>query len=49
MDPMTLDDRSKKEAQQAFEICTRSLQRTVDNLKIPVPHFVKVSGILVPT
>jgi hypothetical protein len=48
MDPTTLDNRSKEEAQQAFEICVQSLQRTMDRLRIPMPHYVKVSGIFVP-
>jgi len=48
MDPKTLDDRSKDEAQQAFEICAQSLQRTTERLKIPTPRYVKVSGIFVP-
>jgi len=48
MDSTALDVHSKKEAQQAFEICTQSLQHAMDCLKIPVPHYVKVSGIFVP-
>ena len=47
MDPKTVDDRSKDEAQRAFEICTQSIQRTMHHLKISMPHCVKVSGILV--
>ena len=47
MDPKTLDDRSKEEAQQAFEVCEKSLQRTINQLKIPMPKYVKVSGMFV--
>jgi len=43
MDPTTVDDRSKDEAQRAFEICTQSLQRTMHHLGIPMPYYVKVS------
>jgi hypothetical protein len=48
MDPTTLDDRSNDEARQAFEICAQSLRRTMDHLRIPMPHFIKVSSIFVP-
>ena len=48
IDPITLEDQSKEEARKAFEICVRSLQRTMDRLKIPMPRYVKVSGIFVP-
>ena len=47
MDPTTVDDRSKDEAQRAFEVCTHSLQRTMAHLEIPMPQYVKVSGIFV--
>ena len=43
----TLKDQSKEEARKAFEICVQSLQRTMDRLKIPMPRYVKVSGIFV--
>ncbi|KAH9956385.1 hypothetical protein BGW80DRAFT_1388173 [Lactifluus volemus] len=43
MDSTTLDEHSKDEAQQAFEICVQSLQRTMGHLGIPMPHYVKVS------
>lgn len=45
IDPATLEYRSKEEARKAFEICVQSLQRTMNRLKIPMPRFVKVSGI----
>ncbi len=48
MDPTTVDDRSKDEAQRTFEICTQSLQRAMDHLEISMPHYVKASGIFVP-
>jgi hypothetical protein len=48
MDSTTLDEHSKDEAQQAFEICVQSLQRTMGHLGIPMPHYVKVSGMFVP-
>jgi hypothetical protein len=48
LDPATLADQSKKEAQKALDICVQSLQRTMDHLKVKMPHYVKVSGIFVP-
>ena len=47
MDSTTLDERSKDEARQAFGICVQSLQRTMEHLNIPMPHYVKVSGMFV--
>ncbi|PPQ80109.1 hypothetical protein CVT25_001477 [Psilocybe cyanescens] len=44
LDQSTLDTRSKDEAQRSFEVCVESLHRTMDRLKIPMPHHVKVSG-----
>ncbi len=45
IDPATLEDQSKEEARKAFEVCVKSLRRTMDRLKIPLPGYVKVSGI----
>ena len=47
IDPATLKDLSQEEARKAFEVCMQSLQRTMDCLKIPMPRYVKVSGMLV--
>ncbi|KAF5346271.1 hypothetical protein D9756_011263 [Leucocoprinus leucothites] len=43
MDPATLDERSKDEARNVFEICVQSLQHTMNHLNIPMPDYVKVS------
>src|SRR5271155_795104 len=48
MDSTTLDENSKDEARKAFEICVQSLKRTMERLQIPMPHYVKVSGMLAP-
>jgi hypothetical protein len=48
IDLATLEDQSKEEARKAFEICVQSLRRTADRLEIPMPRYVKVSGIFVP-
>ena len=48
LDPATLEDQSKEEARKAFEICVQSLRRTMHRLKIPMPRYVKVSGIFMP-
>ena len=47
MDSMTLDKKSKVEAEQAFDKCVQSLQRTMERLHIPMPDYVKVSGMFV--
>ena len=47
IDTATLKNQSKEEARKAFEVCVQSLQRTMDRLKIPMPRYVKVSGIFV--
>ena len=48
IDPTTLDDRSKEDAQKAFKKCVQLLQDTMVRLGIiPMPHYIKVSGIFV--
>jgi hypothetical protein len=46
MDSMTLDRRSKEEAQKALGICVRSLSKTMDDLNTPMPPHVNVSSIV---
>ena len=48
IDEATLKDQREEEARKAFEICVRSLKRTMNSLKIPMPCYAKVSGIFVP-
>src|SRR5271155_2540758 len=48
MDSTTLDENSKDEARKAFEICVQSLKRTMESLQVPMPHYVKVSGMFAP-
>ncbi|KAH9058916.1 hypothetical protein EDB83DRAFT_1011096 [Lactarius deliciosus] len=43
IDPTRLHDRSMEEAQNAFNICLQSLQRTVNHLGIPMPRYATVS------
>jgi len=43
MDAPTLEGQSKEDARKAFEICVQLLRRTMDRLRIPMPHYVKVS------
>ncbi len=47
MDPKVLDARSQAEAQQAFDVCIKSLQRTIDRLNTPMPKYARVSGMFV--
>lgn len=49
MDSTTLDEHSKYQAQQALEICVQSLRRAMGRLDIPMPHYVKVSGMFKPS
>ena len=39
---------SREDAQEAFNTCLKSLQRTMNYLKIPMPRYARVSGILSP-
>ncbi len=48
MDPTRLRDQSAEEAQKAFTICLQLLQRTMNRLGIPMPHYATVSGIIAP-
>ena len=45
-DPAALYQRSVEEAQEAFKGTLQSLQVTMDDLKIPMPTYARVSGIL---
>jgi hypothetical protein len=44
MDPDRLRELSLKDAQEAFEICLQSVQRSMNRLRIPMPRHAKVSG-----
>ena len=45
LDPATLHQQSVEGAQEAFKGTLKSLQDTMDNLKIPMPTYARVSGI----
>ena len=45
LDSVTLRQRSEEEAQEVFKCTLQSLQVTMDNLKIPMPTYARVSGI----
>ena len=48
MDSASLRITSLEDAQEAFNICLKSLQRTMNRLKIPMPRYARVSGTFVP-
>jgi hypothetical protein len=48
MDPASLRATSLEDAQEAFNICLKSLQRTMNRLKIPMPSYARVSGMPSP-
>ena len=48
MDPASLRATSLEDAQEAFNICLTSLQRTMNRLKIPMPRYARVSGMFLP-
>ena len=48
MDPASLRATSLEDAQEAFNICLKSLQRTMNRLKIPMPRYARVSGMFSP-
>jgi len=47
MDPASLRATSLEDAQEAFNICLKSLQHTMNHLGIPMPRYARVSGIFV--
>ncbi len=47
MDPIRLRKLSEEEAEMAFEKTVQSLEGAMNRLKIQMPLYVKVSGILV--
>lgn len=48
MDPARLREMSCEDAEEAFNVCLKSLQRTMNYLDIPMPRYARVSGILSP-
>ncbi len=42
--PEVIDERSKKEAQQALDRCVQSLKNTMSEMNTPMPHYVNVSS-----
>lgn len=48
LDPASLRLRGVEEAQEAFKFTLQSLKVTMDNLGIPMPTYVTVSGIFLP-
>ena len=48
MDPARLREMSCEDAEEAFNVCLKSLQRTMDYLDIPIPRYARVSGIPSP-
>ena len=48
MDSTRLRDQSVEEARGAFKYCLKLLERSMENLKIPMPSYAKASGIFVP-
>ena len=48
MDPDQLRQLSLEDAQEAFNVCLKSLQRSADYLKISVPLHARISGAFPP-
>ena len=48
MDPASLRAASLEDAQEALNICLKSLQHTMNRLRIPMPRYARVSGMLSP-
>lgn len=48
MDQARVKEMGREDAQEAFNTCLKSLQRTMNHLKIPMPRYARVSGIISP-
>ena len=48
MDQARVKEMGREDAQEAFNICLKSLQRTMNHLRIPMPRYARVSIILSP-
>ena len=49
IDPASLRVTSLANAQEAFNICLKSLQHTMNHIKIPMPRYARVLCILLPS
>jgi hypothetical protein len=46
LDAEALDERSKEEAQKAFNICVGSLEQAMSRTKTPMPRYERCSSII---
>jgi hypothetical protein len=46
LDAEALDERSKEEAQKAFDVCVGSLRSAMDRTQTPMPYYEKVSSTI---
>ena len=46
LDPNTLNQRSKEEAQKALAVCVQSLKDAMGRIDTPMPPYAKVSSMI---